>query len=532
MIPRDLLLKIAQCLELSIRDKASMKMTSRWWSTALSTTAPFPSPPRGPFAEEVHPRRYASPSLRCSPCQTEEALASRDCAEEVQLRQSTMCDKILRETDSSGDEAVAKGPRGRDAGGPRAAIAGNLPSDLIICIAQKLLKSGSRTEVAQMRSVCKVWSSSFEIAGPLLIVSRHPPSPELITVMKVVSRGNDPPAMEKVHSLHPPPGDSVCWGAVNGLIATQNISTGRLLLNCLTCGYRVAMPNLQDDLLPKGVFQRNDKVVLALINDNAIKDHLVLVDGIALGEEMTQLYVRQIDDGEADNGLLHEADTDSGTLDGEEDENDEKISLNWAWAQYPGAQNHYPMRSVNFFKDVSFAGVTQGSTLIVDAVTRGLDDEMATVKAPRYEGEIIVPWMKNGQHIFVCEERAYMCVLFRSIQDVDLVEALCFSIRANENGDYVLEQVADIGPYSVYLGSNQSIVLPTLEGCPGRLPNTLYIEDCDGIVRNNRILAINISTQEIYQIQFPDNFVFAPVDRVDPMVSAWVWSPRDQCHLD
>lgn len=90
----------------------------------------------------------------------------------------------------------------------------------------------------------------------------------------------------------------------------------------------------------------------------------------------------------------------------------------------------------------------------------------------------------------------------------------------------------DIGPYSVYLGSNQSIVLPMLEGSSGHLPNTIYIEDSDGAIRQPRVLAINIETQGLQRFPYPEGFIFAEIDHTNSISSAWVSSPQNQCHTE
>ncbi|KAF8687282.1 hypothetical protein HU200_042961 [Digitaria exilis] len=430
--------------------------------------ARFSSPPCAlPQTEEAQ-ARFSSPP--CALPQTEEAQASLDRSEKVNLHLLTLPPHHSCHIDgmgclpfdtsppkegikkplwnqglasahssmkqhTSGNASLAKGPCSRDGIGPRAVVARNLPHDLMITIAQKVLISGSRAEVGKMRLVCKDWSKVFEIAGPLLVVCRHPPSVPLITLMKIVRHENAPPAMEKVYSLHLPPSDSICWGAVDGMVALRIVNTNHLLLKCLTCGQCSEMPAVHDDLVPKGVFRRNGDPVLALMNHPNHMDHMVIVNGIPLGNDMTLLYIRQIDDDD----LVHEAEDDEGVLEGDHVENNQNIGLNWVWDQYPGAQGYFPMRSIHFFENVSFAGVTQGNLLILDELDRGLDEDMATLAAPIVEDGIMIPWMRNGQHLFVCEDREYHCILFRSILDIDHVQVMCFCVETNEENDHELQ---------------------------------------------------------------------------------------------
>lgn len=92
---------------------------------------------------------------------------------------------------------------------------------------------------------------------------------------------------------------------------------------------------------------------------------------------------------------------------------------------------------------------------------------------------------------------------------------MCFLIEHNPGSELTLAEVNSFGPYSVYLGSNQPLVVSAIDGVPGRSPNTIYIEDNDGIIRNKRVLAINIETQAVQTILFPEDFHFEQLDFTD-----------------
>lgn len=202
----------------------------------------------------------------------------------------------------------------------------------------------------------------------------------------------------------------------------------------------------------------------------------------------------------------------------------------WSWDVYPGANQFTPVRTVNFMRNATFSAATAESVFILDSSDRLLDQPFLTVDLEeRFSSEKSpATWMYQGHHIFLCGQLAYLCILTRSVVDSSDVGVVCFLIEHNPGSELTLAEVNSFGPYSVYLGSNQPLVVSAIDGVPGRSPNTIYIEDNDGIIRNKRVLAINIETQAVQTILFPEDFHF---EQLDFTASAWVALNGENCHI-
>lgn len=94
---------------------------------------------------------------------------------------------------------------------------------------------------------------------------------------------------------------------------------------------------------------------------------------------------------------------------------------------------------------------------------------------------------------------------------------------------FVLEQIDgenafvptnDVGDFTIYLGSNQPLVLPAEDNSYIRRRNTIYVEDDDGTVHNARVLAFDISSNEVSVIPFPPG-----LSAQDYGPAAWVAPP-------
>ncbi|KAG2559848.1 hypothetical protein PVAP13_8KG198651 [Panicum virgatum] len=219
-----------------------------------------------------------------------------------------------------------------------------------------------------------------------------------------------------------------------------------------------------------------------------------------------------------------------GLIDREIDGEDVELGLflNWCWDLYPGTEGFVPMRSVNFMTGVTFAGATATNDLILDRIGRQQHQPFIVIRLAEqlHLDASMVTWMQNGQHIFLCGPSAYFLILTRSILNINEVGVRCFRIQ-HKGGRVNMVEVDSIGPYSVYLGANQPLVLNSMDGLLGRRQNTVYVEDSDGIVRTSRVLAIDIGTQEVWEIPFPDDMAVEPMD---PPAS-WTAVFDDICHV-
>lgn len=281
------------------------------------------------------------------------------------------------------------------------------------------------------------------------------------------------------------------------------ITDNSIALHCPTCGFRKPLPNLPPNYDPKGVFVRTENFIISLMSDVTVPH--VIEDQVVL--DTTLLFLQQLE-------------TNAGNV-GDE--------ATWVWDVYPGTNQFSPVRTVNFTHNATFSAATAGNIFILDGADRLLNHPFVTVE---FEDRLALDnltatWMFHGHHIFVCDQLAYLCILTRSVLDSSDIGVVCFLIEHNPGFELSLVEVNSFGPYSVYLGSNQPLVLCAIDGVPGRSPNTIYIEDNDGIIRNKRVVAINLETQAVQTILFPEDLHFGPLDFT---ASAWVVLNSENCH--
>ena len=107
---------------------------------------------------------------------------------------------------------------------------------------------------------------------------------------------------------------------------------------------------------------------------------------------------------------------------------------------------------------------------------------------------------RNGQHLFVCEGQLYFTEIFDLPDTEEGVGVSLFIIQRSSDGVYSVLPISSIGQYSLYIGANQSFVLPAQDPLIRRHSNTLYVEDFSSKIRNPRVLGL-----EAIVIPYPDN---------------------------
>jgi len=394
---------------------------------------------------------------------------------------------------------------------------GNLPHELVAKIARFVITSSIRSAIA-MKLCCKSWNKSFEISGPILVHTRNHPTCPAITLLKIPAHQGlqEPFRFEVVDCLCPPPQQNMCWGSSQGLLALKNVRNNKVCLHCFTCGYGRDLPDPPQEHTPKGIYLQGLSVFAVFTENGQLQ-----VEPCDLELDRTLLYRLRLHVGShAEGGLIDRE------IDGEDVELG--LFLNWCWDLYPGTEGFVPMRSVNFMTGVTFAGATATNDLILDRIGRQQHQPFIVIRLAEqlHLDASMVTWMQNGQHIFLCGPSAYFLILTRSILNINEVGVRCFRIQ-HKGGRVNMVEVDSIGPYSVYLGANQPLVLNSMDGLLGRRQNTVYVEDSDGIVRTSRVLAIDIGTQEVWEIPFPDDMAVEPMD---PPAS-WTAVFDDICHV-
>uniref|UniRef100_A0A0A9BBY1 DUF295 domain-containing protein n=1 Tax=Arundo donax TaxID=35708 RepID=A0A0A9BBY1_ARUDO len=196
------------------------------------------------------------------------------------------------------------------------------------------------------------------------------------------------------------------------------------------------------------------------------------------------------------------------------------------WLPMPGFGDT-PLSSLALSPGVLRAGASKDCILIIDESGRALDsqDKPLQLQAPplyHSDGTPINPWEENGQHLFLCENQLYFVQIFDSLDAPEGIGVQLYLVEKSGGADYSLLPTMTIGEFSVFLGANQSFVLPSASSLVGRLANTLYIEDFRSYNRRPRVLAINFESLKTLMIPFPEDI--AAVDECLPAV--WVGLPH------
>ncbi|CAN6172804.1 unnamed protein product [Urochloa humidicola] len=361
-----------------------------------------------------------------------------------------------------------------------------LPSGILFDVACRLRKS--RRDVLSMRSVCPQWRSAIpNTNGPWLVLSRRqlvlPPGSQRITVLQMLKRAGAAAAdveMAAVQCLSLPPSSATCWGAAHGLVALRELGTNGLYLFCLICGRRRIIPPLSGEMTPHGIFFNECpfEPMATLTTSDLHRPHVVYTSRLHF--ELTHLQ------------------------DAEQPR----------WVMYPGTEGH-AIRSVCFDDCVHFIGATSDNAVLIDGSDSPRGHDMVSVAPVATDGQVVV-WDNYGHHVFKCSDNIYLCLLLRDSEDVNAVSVQVFLLQSDNH----LVPTKDIGSYAVYLGANKPVVIPAEEGSFMQKRNTIYVTDDDGLVRNGRVLSIDLSSHEVSSIAFPNG-----VSIDDYGHASWVTAP-------
>lgn len=97
--------------------------------------------------------------------------------------------------------------------------------------------------------------------------------------------------------------------------------------------------------------------------------------------------------------------------------------------------------------------------VVIDVVGGEPGQDLLILRAPIVENGGFYLWNLNNNHIFVCSEKIYLCVFFRSGQDMSSVRSFVFVLEQID-GENAFVPTNDVGDFAIYLGSNQPLVLP------------------------------------------------------------------------
>lgn len=178
-----------------------------------------------------------------------------------------------------------------------------------------------------------------------------------------------------------------------------------------------------------------------------------------------------------------------------------------------------PYEFSGFHSGTHFVGATASNMVVIDVVGGEPGHDLLILRAPIVENGGFYLWNLNNNHIFVCSEKIYLCVFFRSGQDMSSVRSFVFVLEQID-GENAFVPTNDVGDFAIYLGSNQPLVLPAEDNSYIRRRNTIYVEDDDGTVHNARVLAFDISSNEVSVIPFPPG-----LSAQDYGPAAWVAAP-------
>jgi hypothetical protein len=379
----------------------------------------------------------------------------------------------------------------------------SLAPDIIKKIGREVASS-SLKDLVVMKLACKAWGSSLEASVPLLVLSC--PTSQRIFFLKIKSNEAGFPIIEETDCLFPPPpGSFLCWGAANGAMALYNSELNKTFLHCQACGYEDVLTEVPANHCPKGVFFREENIKMVIMQ---------LEENIT----MQMLYLEQFVDDESDesDGEQGAANKEEQPVDDEQLENDIELT----WAPYPGAEDLEGFQSVSFAPGMTFIAITRYSVVVIDEISRQVGQNMIQLQVDPTDGEFVL-WPFNGCHVFTIEQIAHVCFLLRSSSG-ESVKAKVYQLQSNGNQSYDFIPVTNLGGNSVYLGGNQVIVLPSADN----RSNTIYIEDNDGLQRGFQIFAINLETQVVTTMPFPQDIVGSLTDLT---AAVWVSPPCWHC---
>jgi len=364
--------------------------------------------------------------------------------------------------------------------------------------------------IARMKLMCKSFGSSLDIGGPSLVLSSPSSSSSRLSFLKIDTSDEGIPILKDADYLHPPTaGSSLCWGAANGLMALHNKDLNRNLLHCPMCGFQIPLTPVPANMSPKGIYFCDGSPMLVIMEMEA-------------EEEVVRLLHLEVYDDDESAGA------------------EEDIEL--LWALYPGAEGFNNMQCINFSDSMLFVAISRNSDLILnrdrssETDSSGDDEEGGAVDEGSMielqiiaNDEIFTQWPINGCHVFSCHQDIYVCCLLRSSQNEAIVKAKIFQLVSMGDHEFSLVEVNSIGLYSVFLGSNQAVVLPSSESSVGRQANTVYVENFIGAHRAFQILGINLETQAVTVIPFPADVTEMLIDDIP---AAWVNHPCAHCQED
>lgn len=352
----------------------------------------------------------------------------------------------------------------------------NLPCDVLLDIARRV--GPPRRNVMAMRSTCRAWRAGVpNTNGPLLMAS-HLDTGKMVALQLTAPEGRSNPSLVPCACVCQPPFSAALWGAANGLLSLQKIGTNYLFLYCLNCGDMVPLPRL-----PPGCSTG--------CASDALGTEAFGSGGVFFNEQPTKLFAIQ---------FWHYANLVTHRRERK------------AWSLYPETENKH-MKSVAFPNETHFIGISD-SAVVVGPVSVLYPDHRNPFSTRKAAGEVFfidIPaegdpamdvWDNFGNHVFRCADRVYTCVMLRSVDDANVVSATVYYVDQLPGGGFTLVRTYNIGPFAVYLGANQALVLPA-SGSANQAANTIYIRDDDGLNSSARVCALNIASGVTLSIPLP-----------------------------
>ncbi|EAZ16706.1 hypothetical protein OsJ_32182 [Oryza sativa Japonica Group] len=222
------------------------------------------------------------------------------------------------------------------------------------------------------------------------------------------------PRLALLKCLCPPPATSSCWGAAYGSLTPRHDGTNNVFLYCMNCGRDTWIPPLSDGMTPMGIY---------------FDEYPTQLRAIIVCDDYPRLYFERIN-----------------------------MDALPRWDEYPGT-GQYHMSSVGFHSGTHFVGATASNIVVIDVVGGEPGHDLLILRAFIVENGGFYLWNLNNNHIFVCSEKIYLCVFFRSGQDMSSVRSSVFVLEQID-GENAFVPTNDVGDFAIYLGSNQPLVLP------------------------------------------------------------------------